>query len=105
MPDSDFRLEMRREAESRWTAPELIVVVPTLNEAENIGPLFARLEHALVDTHWEIIFVDDDSTDETRARVRALAARSPRVRCLHRIGRRGLSSACIEGILASSAPF
>ena len=37
--------------------------------------------------------------------VRERAQQDPRVRCIHRIGRRGLASACIEGMLASSAPY
>ena len=53
---------------------------------------------------WEVIFVDDNSPDGTWDVVRALARQDTRVRCIRRIGRRGLSGACIEGILASSAP-
>jgi dolichol-phosphate mannosyltransferase len=81
------------------------LVVPTLNERDNIEPLLAQLETALDGISWEILFVDDDSHDGTNAHIRALAQRDPRVRCLHRIDRRGLSSACIEGILATTAPF
>ena len=54
---------------------------------------------------WEVIFVDDDSRDGTAEHVRALARFNPRIRCLQRIGRRGLATACIEGVLASAAPF
>ena len=54
---------------------------------------------------WEIVFVDDDSPDSTAAEARTLAFRNPNVRVLHRVGRRGLSSACLEGMLSSSAPF
>lgn len=86
-------------------AIELTVVVPTFNERDNIEPLMARLEAALGDRRWEIVYVDDDSPDGTSARVRQLAQRDLRIRCLHRIGRRGLSTAVIEGILASSAPY
>lgn len=84
---------------------ELTIVIPTLNEAENIEPLLARLEIVLHGIAWEAIFVDDDSRDDTVARLRARSRTDPRVRCIHRIGRRGLSSACVEGILASSAPI
>lgn len=86
-------------------APELAVVIPTFNEAENVGLLIERLDAALAGLAWEAVFVDDDSPDGTAARLRAIAARDPRVRCLRRVGRRGLSSACIEGILATSAPL
>ena len=51
------------------------------------------------------MFVDDDSRDGTADVIRDLAQCDARVRCLQRIGRRGLSTACIEGALASSAPY
>jgi dolichol-phosphate mannosyltransferase len=84
--------------------PELSVVVPTFNERDNVTTLFRRLETALAGKAWEVIFVDDNSPDGTWDVVRGLAQRDSRVRCIRRIGRRGLSGACIEGILASSAP-
>jgi dolichol-phosphate mannosyltransferase len=86
-------------------APELAIVVPTLNEHDNLEPLLASIEVALRDVAWEIIFVDDDSNDGTADHVRGLARRDTRVRCLQRIGRRGLSTACIEGVLASVSPY
>ena len=86
-------------------APELSVVIPTLNERENILPLLERLDAALAGVDWEVIFVDDDLRDGTPDHVRSIARRDARVRCLHRIGRRGLSTACIEGIMASAAPY
>ena len=85
--------------------PVLSVVVPTFNERDNVTVLYRRLEAALAGIAWEVVFVDDNSPDGTWDVVRALARRDGRVRCLRRIGRRGLSGACIEGILASSAPF
>ena len=86
-------------------AAELTVVVPTRNERDNIVPLIERLEQALAGRDWEVVFVDDDSPDGTADLVRQVARTNPRVRCLQRIGRRGLSSACIEGILSSAAPY
>src|SRR3954468_914246 len=86
------------------TAPELSVVVPTFNERDNVVALFRKLELALAGRAWEVIYVDDNSPDGTSDVVRALAREDSRVRCIRRIGRRGLSGACIEGILASSAP-
>jgi dolichol-phosphate mannosyltransferase len=83
---------------------QLSVIVPTFNERDNVTPLFRRLEATLTGVAWEVIFVDDNSPDGTWDVVRNLAAQDSRVRCLRRIGRRGLSGACIEGILASSAP-
>ncbi len=84
---------------------ELSVIVPTFNEHPNVVPMIESLEAALGDHKWEVIFVDDDSPDGTATEIREFAKRDSRVRCIHRIGRRGLSSAAIEGILASSAPF
>jgi dolichol-phosphate mannosyltransferase len=84
--------------------PELSVVVPTFNERGNVTALFRKLETALAGRAWEVIYVDDNSPDGTWDVVRALAREDSRVRCIRRIGRRGLSGACIEGILASSAP-
>ncbi len=84
--------------------PELSVVVPTFNERDNVIALFRKLETALAGRAWEVIYVDDNSPDGTWDVVRTLAREDSRVRCIRRIGRRGLSGACIEGILASSAP-
>lgn len=84
---------------------ELGVVVPTFKEAPNVAPLLAKLQATLAGVVWQAIFVDDDSPDGTAAVVKAIAARDPRVICLHRIGRRGLAGAVIEGALASAAPY
>jgi dolichol-phosphate mannosyltransferase len=86
------------------TAPQLSVIVPTFNERDNVATLVRRLDSALAGVNWEVIFVDDNSPDKTWDVVRGLARQDSRVRCVRRIGRRGLSGACIEGILASSAP-
>lgn len=85
--------------------PDLSIIVPTFNEIGNVAEVAARVATALRGIDWELIFVDDDSPDGTAQRVRELARTEPRVRCLHRIGRRGLASACMEGMLASSAPL
>jgi dolichol-phosphate mannosyltransferase len=85
--------------------PQLSVVVPTFNERDNVTVLYRRLEATLAGIAWEVVFVDDNSPDGTWQVVRALAQKDSRVRCIRRIGRRGLSGACIEGILAASAPF
>ena len=85
--------------------PELSVVVPAYAERENLPKLLSALEIALQGQDWETIIVVDDALDGSEELVRERAQRDPRVRCLHRIGRRGLASACIEGMLASSAPY
>jgi dolichol-phosphate mannosyltransferase len=84
---------------------ELTIVLPTYNEVENIAPLLLRLEEALDGIAWEAVFVDDDSDDGTASAVRQAAARHPNVRLIRRIGRRGLSSAVVEGTLSSLAPY
>jgi len=84
---------------------DLAIVLPTFNERGNVGPMIDRLERALRGIQYEVIFVDDDSPDGTAEAVRRLARDRDNLRVLHRIGRRGLASACIEGILAAAAPF
>src|SRR5439155_8707545 len=107
---ADIRLPMneaiRPAAENpQQTAglPVLSIVVPTFNERDNVAKLYSKLEATLTGIAWEAVFVDDNSPDRTWEVVRDLARRDSRVRCIRRIGRRGLSGACIEGILASSA--
>jgi dolichol-phosphate mannosyltransferase len=84
---------------------ELAIVLPTLNERKNLVPLVARLERALVGIAWEAIFVDDNSGDGTADEARRISLNDPRVRCIQRIGRRGLASAAIEGMCATAAPI
>ena len=84
---------------------ELSVVLPCFNERDNLVPLLHRLQAVLDGIAWEAIVVDDDSPDRSWEAAKAIAASDPRVRVLRRVGRRGLSSAVIEGMLASSAPY
>ncbi len=86
-------------------APELTVVVPTFNERANVPQLVERLRALLGESGWEAIFVDDDSPDETWAAAKSIGETDARIRCIRRVGRRGLSGACLEGILASEAHF
>jgi dolichol-phosphate mannosyltransferase len=84
---------------------ELSIIVPTFNERENVVELVQRLTRVLGSVSWEVVFVDDNSPDGTADLVREIARKNSRVRCLQRLERRGLSSACVEGMLSSSAPF
>ena len=84
---------------------ELTIVVPTYNERDNIRPMLDALNASLQGLLWEIVFVDDDSPDQTADLVRETAKKDARIRCIQRINRRGLSSACIEGILSSVSPY
>src|SRR6201985_1902489 len=84
---------------------DLSISAPTYKERGNVAELVRRLDAALAGIAWEAIYVDDNSPDGTADAVKAIAAADPRIRCLKRVGRRGLAGACIEGILSSAAPF
>jgi dolichol-phosphate mannosyltransferase len=84
--------------------PQIAIVAPSFNERANIRPFVASIASALRDYEWEMIVVDDDSPDGTYQEILEIARINPRVRGLRRVGRKGLASAVIEGILASNAP-
>jgi dolichol-phosphate mannosyltransferase len=86
-------------------ALELAIVVPTYNERPNVRPLLDKINRALPGVNWEVVFVDDDSRDGTAAEVYSLGATDRRVRCLRRVGRRGLASAVIEGMMSTPARY
>ncbi len=86
-------------------APELSVIVPTFKERANVPLLVEKLARTLAGVDWEVIFVDDNSPDGTAAAARDIGTADHRVRCIRRIGRRGLAGACIEGMLASQARY
>jgi dolichol-phosphate mannosyltransferase len=86
-------------------APELAIIVPTFNERTNVPLLVERLSRLLAACDWEVVFVDDNSPDGTAAAARAIGEADSRVRCIRRIGRRGLAGACLEGMLASQARY
>jgi len=98
-------MAVQQSIENKAKAPELSIIVPVFNEAANIAPLVQLVEAAFEDDSWELIFVDDNSPDGTAERVKTIAAKDPRVRCIRRVGRRGLSGASIEGMLSSSARY
>jgi dolichol-phosphate mannosyltransferase len=84
---------------------ELAVVIPTYNEEANIAGVVERLERVFAGTAYEIVFVDDDSPDGTSEVVRNIALHRRNVRLIRRIGRRGLASACLEGMMSTAAPY
>ncbi|HET6525307.1 glycosyltransferase family 2 protein [Sphingopyxis sp.] len=84
---------------------EVAVVVPTLNEAANVEKLIAKLSVVLAGRGWEVLFVDDNSPDGTSEIVRRIGRTSRHIRIVQRVGRRGLSSAVVEGVLATAAPI
>jgi dolichol-phosphate mannosyltransferase len=87
------------------TSPLLSVIVPTFKERANVPLVVDKVAAILAGIDWEIIFVDDDSPDGTAAAAKAIGQADARVRCIRRVGRRGLAGACIEGMLASAAPY
>ncbi|MBX7457723.1 glycosyltransferase family 2 protein [Qipengyuania sp. 1NDH17] len=84
---------------------DLTIILPTLNERDNLAPLVERIEEALGGEGWEVLVVDDNSADGTAEEARRMARADSRIRVIQRIGRRGLSSAAIEGFCATAAPF
>ncbi len=84
---------------------DLAIILPTLNERDNLAPLVERIEGALGREGWEVLIVDDNSADGTADEARRLALTDSRVRVIQRIGRRGLASAAIEGFCATAAPY
>ena len=102
---SDFTTVGEAQERAVTEGPELTVVIPTLNERDNIEPLVELLDGVLDTVSWEVIFVDDNSPDGTAEQIREISRGDRRVRCLQRLGRRGLTTACIEGALATSAPY
>src|ERR1700759_1039795 len=104
MPDMTMQATPPTVSRTEGT-PVLSIVIPCFNERPNVAPMIAKLTAALVDVVWEVIYVDDNSPDGTAQEVRRVARHDPRVRCIRRIGRRGLASAVIEGALSSSADY
>jgi dolichol-phosphate mannosyltransferase len=104
-----MRIDVRDFAAAGPTAEavrplEFGLIIPTLNERDNIEPLLVRLCAALADIRWEALFVDDGSTDGTLELLRDIACTNPQVRLVQRLGRSGLSTAVVEGMMATAAP-
>jgi len=103
--DSLIKTSPDQLATRRGRSPELAVIVPTFNERANVAAVVERIAVALDGIDWELVFVDDNSPDGTADAAWDLARQHDNVRCIKRLGRRGLSSACAEGILSTNAPF
>ncbi len=103
MPQILSPARLHRALPALAAGPELSIVVPTYCEVKNVEPLIQALDRTLPGTAWEAIFVDDNSPDGTADAIRSRGARDNRIRCIRRIGRRGLAGACIEGMMSSSA--
>jgi dolichol-phosphate mannosyltransferase len=85
------------------TNPDISVVLPGYNEAENIDAMLQQVEDVLtpLGRSFEIIYVDDGSTDDSRARLEAAKARLPHVRVIYHRGNHGQSAAVLTGYQAS----
>ena len=83
--------------------PSLSIVIPTYNEKDNIFKLLEKLKKVLKSINHEIIFVDDNSPDGTSAVIKDCMKKSSKIRLIHRIGRKGLAGAVIEGVFAANA--
>lgn len=89
----DSRLQVQK--------PTISIIVPTFNEAENIGILLDRLGTVLADQRYEVIVVDDNSPDETWRVAEQLAEHNHRISVIRRLSERGLSSAVLAGMAAA----
>jgi glycosyltransferase involved in cell wall biosynthesis len=81
------------------------VVVPVCNEAENVEPLAREIHAAMGAYAYEMIFIDDGSTDETAAILTKLKAELPALRLLRHSFRSGQSAAVASGVRAARAPW
>ena len=82
--------------------PQLSVVVPVFNERDNIPPLLAEIAAALRGKlAFEVIYIDDDSSDDSRAVLAAQKALYPELRVLHHVTRSGQSTAVWNGVRAA----
>ncbi|MET0657025.1 MAG: glycosyltransferase [Steroidobacteraceae bacterium] len=85
--------------------PSLSVVIPVCNEADNVLPLGLEIQAALAQRNYEVIFVDDGSTDGTGAKVLELRRQVPCVRLLRHSRRSGQSIALCTGVRAARASW
>jgi len=93
------------EISSAAGPPLLSVVVPMHDEAGNAGPLIAEIARALADTRFEIVVIDDGSTDSTAAELRKAGESCPNLRVLQHRTRAGQSMALITGVKAAHGPW
>lgn len=101
-PDSEKAPDVQDKQTER-DAVRLSVVIPALNEQDNVGPLVEQVGKAMAEggVAFELIVVDDGSTDQTLARLKGLQKDRPWLRVLHRPAARGQSAAMYAGIQAA----
>lgn len=100
----DARVQTERMMASAEGRPEFSVVSPVRNEAENVEQLVREIAQALGGRAFEIIFVDDSSQDDTRARLFALKQAIPNLRVIGHRKNAGQSRAVRTGVLAARSP-
>ena len=83
--------------------PTLSIVIPTYNEKDNISRILERLKKVLKSITYEVIFIDDNSPDGTAEVIKDRIKNSSKIHLIHRIGRKGLAGAVIEGVFAANA--
>jgi dolichol-phosphate mannosyltransferase len=86
------------------SSPDLAIVVPVRNEASNVAPLVAEIAAALAGRRFEVIFVNDGSTDATETEIKRLQGQYPWLRQMRHANSCGQSAALRTGMLAARAP-
>jgi dolichol-phosphate mannosyltransferase len=84
--------------------PELSIAVPVVR-AGDVAGIVETLRGTLGDAGWEVVFVDDNATDEIASALRAISAADPHAKSIRRVGRNGLTQTCLVAMLASGARY
>jgi dolichol-phosphate mannosyltransferase len=103
-PDRPFRAEPTPDISTAEPAPRISVVIPMRNEGPNVLPLIAEIAAALAGTAYEVVCVDDGSTDDTGARLVEAAGPYPVLVLRHAVAC-GQSAGIVSGVLAARAPW
>jgi dolichol-phosphate mannosyltransferase len=98
MPDPNTRADAT-------ATPAVSVVVPVRNESGNIAPLIGEIAAALAGRRFEIVYVDDGSTDATASELRTLMAKHPWLRAITHAESCGQSAAVRSGVAVARAPL
>jgi len=84
---------------------DISIIIPTLNEKENINELVKRIRESLNDIKYEIIFIDDGSKDGTIEEIEKLKEKYKNIKVIEREYRKGLSSAFLDGVKHSNGKY
>ena len=86
-------------------SPAVSVIVPVFDEVDNVQPLHAAICAALLQYDFEVVYVDDGSTDGTAAALDALASEDEKIRIIHFVRNYGQTAALTAGIRHATAPI